>query len=171
MVKLLVAIAVIAALYMYGTSGSGWDEFLAKISAFTIAFVIGPVIYLFYIIRTPAKLDAELVSQIQELESGVKDVADAEAVIEVFGRIHKEASNVLDGFMGGDEPEAVELLMGQIEKEAPKLDARRSAIVLSDSLAKYDYKRWQGIVWDDDEFPRIALLALRVQSIEKAFGF
>lgn len=154
---------------------SGYDAFVGELisKAALIAglILLVPVLFFIRVLSLPAKLDEEARSNIDDLLRAQSVLDGSESVIEEFGRLHKKASDLIEEYMGGDEPEEVNVLMNQIEQKANDLDARKRAIVLADSLAKYDHKRWSGIVWDDDEFPPMSLLALRVQAIEKAFGF
>lgn len=166
-------LSVVAALIV--GAWSGYDALMGDVISKT-SFIVGlllvtPVLFFTKVLSLPAKLDEEARSNIDDLLREKSALDGSESVVEVFGRLHKKASDLIEEYMGGDEPDEVSALMDQIERNANDLDARKKAIVIADSLAKYDHKRWSGIIWDDEEFPPIALLALRVQAIEKAFGF
>ncbi len=64
----------------------------------------------------------------------------SESVVEVFARLHKKASDLIEEYMGGDEPDEVSALMDQIERNANDLDARKrlslSLVALQNMIIK-----------------------------------
>ncbi len=168
-IAMILSVSASGILYMWGGYDAATGDLIPKFAAISAMLCIAPIIFLIRLLTVPATMDAEKSARIGTMAASSSNHNETEAIIATFMSIHKRASDLLYDFMGGDEPDEVSILLTDIEREAHKLDARSKHIILADNKSNYNYRRWQQIILDDEDFPEIALLALRVQAIERVF--
>lgn len=159
----------LAAFFILPSTGIALAVSSALTGAATI--LISIPLHVFHLLRVPAEMDAEKSAEIASLSAASEARDNSEKLTTELGDLLRRARRLIDDYMGDDGELAIAAeLLGKSTAIAEKCDARTRAIILGDDRQSYDFKRWRHIIFEDEEWPVMARLALRVQAIEKATG-